>query len=107
MSIMYNGFKTAKQVGKRKREKALTGRWYPEEERQGAAILFKARVPPPPPQESGRWAVLGLGHILLLGPPGGAPGPIKKQKPAITPTGVGTKRNFFFKKAKPARLAPS
>ncbi|XP_032248483.1 uncharacterized protein LOC116624555 [Phoca vitulina] len=98
MSIMYNCFKTAKQVGKRKTEKALTGRWYPEEERQGAAILFKARVPPLPPQESRRWEVLGLGHILPLGPPGRAPGPRKKQKSAITPTGVGTKRNFFKKK---------
>ena len=33
MNIIYNGFKTAKQVGKRKREEALTGHWSSGEER--------------------------------------------------------------------------
>ena len=34
MNIIYNGFKTAKQVGKRKREEALTGHWSSGEERR-------------------------------------------------------------------------
>lgn len=66
MNIMYNGFKTAKQGGKQKREKALTGRWYPEEERQGAAIRFKARALLHLRNQSSRWEVLVLGPILLL-----------------------------------------
>lgn len=36
MNIIYNGFKTAKQVGKQEREEALANHWSSGEERQEA-----------------------------------------------------------------------
>lgn len=36
MNIIYNGFKIAKQVGKQRREEALTDHWCSGEERQEA-----------------------------------------------------------------------
>lgn len=49
MNIMYNGFKTAKQVEKRKREKALTVAGTLRKKDRGLPPDLQSRGPPPPP----------------------------------------------------------